>query len=546
LIGIAIHDYVIREMLAEGGMGRVYLAVHPLLSKKVVVKVLLGNYAGHPILRGRFEREARAAAKLGHRYIIDILNFGVLPDGQLFLMMPYLEGRPLDAHLRKHGTKLNIYDTTHIIEQVLVALQHMHEHGMVHRDLKPSNVFITRTEDLGWKVTLIDLGIVRDVAVEASAVKTDTGLSIGTPGYMSPEQYGDAANAGPSADLYAVGIMLWEMLTGSRPWNAPNTNMLFHLQVTTVPELPPGAEMDPEMLALIRKMLERDPNRRPQRARDVGVALASLVPAIPPHVPSGAAILKKVAPEFCKDASPYDGTLRSQGDRERPTPAASSWAPAATHVPALPTSTPRSPFESQPDNAAVAAPTVSQRPAAAFAAPTPPLATPIAPMAQRSGIDSVGESAGSGSSFAAGKTIALGVGCALLVGITTFLIASSRHHNRSAAVPRDASALATDEHVPASNPPHTIDASTTTPTAGSVVAQPDAIPSPPREATVMSPPKHIKQGDHGTTTHRGTEHTQSGGSPVGSAGSASTGSASAGSANTPTSPKKFNPDAIEE
>lgn len=148
LIGLVIHDYVVRERIGEGGMGKVYLATHRVLPKRQVIKVLHGAYANHPVIRGRFEREALAAARLNHRHVIEIINFGALPDGQLFLMMPFLEGRPLDAYLAQHGGKLNLYETTHIIEQVLVALQHLHDHGIVHRDLKPGNIFITRNEEL--------------------------------------------------------------------------------------------------------------------------------------------------------------------------------------------------------------------------------------------------------------------------------------------------------------------------------------------------------------------------------------------------------------
>lgn len=414
LIGLVISNYVIREKIAEGGMGVVYLAVHEILPTKKVVKVLLGEFANHPVIRARFEREATAAARLNHRYIIKIDNFGALPDGQLFLMMPFLDGKSLEAHIQQHH-KLNIYDTTHIIEQVFVGLQHLHDQGIVHRDLKPGNIFITREDDNRYKVTLIDLGIARDVAVEATTFKTDTGISMGTPGYMAPEQYGDAGNATPAADIYAAGIILWEMLTGQRPWSAPNTNMLFHLQVSTIPVLPPGLDMPPELLALLRKMLAKDPTHRPVDAREAGVELASLVPAISPHVPSGADILEKVAPEFRQNASPYDGTLRHRGNGDRQTPGAISWSPQGTHVPELRFGTPPRHFSVPRREGSGVEPTVNQRPH-----------TPLA--AQRTmPVVATDSRAASSARTVTAQMIALGVLCAAIVGTMTFLLVGGRH-----------------------------------------------------------------------------------------------------------------------
>lgn len=523
LIGLAIGRYVIREKLAEGGMGAVYVAVHERLpDTKKVVKVLLGEFANHPIIRARFEREATAAARLKHRYIITIDDFGVLADNQLFLMMPFLNGKSLEAHLQKHR-KLNIYDTTHIAAQILVGIGHLHDQGIVHRDLKPGNIFITREDDNRYKVTLIDLGIARDVAVEATTLKTDTGISMGTPGYMAPEQYGDASNATPAADIYAVGIILWEMLTGQRPWSAPSSNMLYHLQVSTMPELPEGCEMPPELLRLLQWMLAKEPGNRPASAREVAIALASLVPAIPPHVPSGADILAKVAPEFVTNASPLDGTVRNRGN-ERVTPAAILWSPQGTNVPALPVGTPPGHFASQraqlPD---VGAPTVNQRP---FAQPNP---TPALPAISKDPQVASKERATSG------KIIAIGIACAILVGVTTFLIASSsRHRKQLPAVPGDAANAASDDApLPiasdASLAKHDIDAPhNATPDAGIAAQQLDA------GASRVQPPTPSVRTPH---DHHKLQPTTP---AVGSA------SPHAGSSSPNGSPKKFDPDAVEE
>src|SRR5512140_2304390 len=147
MIGQRIDRYVIRRQLAEGGMGAVYLATHERLENtQKVVKILLPVYARNPMLRERFEREARAVSRLRHDHIVTIDDYGQLPDGQLFLMMPFLEGRPLDAHLAQ-GRRLTEHHALQLAVQICSALQYMHDRGMVHRDIKPSNIFIGQTDE---------------------------------------------------------------------------------------------------------------------------------------------------------------------------------------------------------------------------------------------------------------------------------------------------------------------------------------------------------------------------------------------------------------
>lgn len=310
MIGVAIGRYVIRKKLAEGGMGAVYLAEHESLATKKVVKLLLAEYSRNEVIRQRFEREATAASRLKHRNIVTIDDFGVLPDGQMFLVMPFLDGRPLDAHIRQNGT-LTLHHTFHIIVQLCRALQHLHDHGIVHRDLKPGNAFIVATDDNPYEVILIDLGIARDIANEAGSFKTQTGMAMGTPGYMAVEQFGNAANATPAADLYAVAIIVWEMLTGHLPWGVHDTHVLYHLQMTRRPEPPPGHAIPADVLSLLLQTLSPDPAFRPQSARAFAVALAATVPSIPPHVPSGAEIMLRFAKEFVHNVGPNLETVRN-------------------------------------------------------------------------------------------------------------------------------------------------------------------------------------------------------------------------------------------
>ena len=373
MIGVAIGRYVIRRKLAEGGMGAVFLAEHESLATKKVVKLLLAEYSRNEIIRQRFEREATAASRLKHRNIVTIDDFGVLPDGQMFLVMPFLDGRPLDAHIRQNGT-LTLHHTFHIIVQLCRALQHLHDHGIVHRDLKPGNAFIVATDDNPYEVILIDLGIARDIAQEAGSFKTQTGMAMGTPGYMAVEQFGNAANATPAADLYAVAIITWEMLTGQLPWGVHDTGVLYHLQMTRVPEPPLGHTIPADVLGLLLQTLSVDPAQRPQSARAFAVALAAMIPAIPPHVPSGADILVRFAKEFVHNVGPHLKTVRNSSNSGPGGPASPMvWPYRSTQLPPnLPSEVPIQPGRAQTP----AQPgTVPARPGGAGAIPSAPLTT---------------------------------------------------------------------------------------------------------------------------------------------------------------------------
>ena len=314
LIGTTIGRYVIHSKLAEGGMGAVYTAQHSRLSTRKVVKVLLAEYSRNEIIRQRFEREATAASRLRHRSIITIDDFGALPDGQLFLMMPFLDGKPLDAHIREHAP-LTLHQALLITLQLCSALVALHDAGIVHRDLKPGTVFITHHAH-PYEVTLIDLGIARVVAEEAGAYKTETGMAMGTPGYMAVEQYGNAASATPAADLYAVAIIVWEMLTGQLPWGVHDPRVLYHLQMTERPQPPAGHAIPADVLSLLWKTLSPRPELRPLSARDFAISMASITAAIPPHLPSGAEILVRFTPEFAQHAAPHLETVRNAAAAE--------------------------------------------------------------------------------------------------------------------------------------------------------------------------------------------------------------------------------------
>lgn len=321
MIGLAIGRFVVRSKLAEGGMGAVYLAVHERLGVRKVVKVLLGEYAQNPIIRRRFEREATAASRLHHRHVIRIDDFGALPDGQLFLMMPFLDGETLEAHLRH--TRPSLPHACHVLVQLCAALQHLHEAGIVHRDLKPGNVFLSATAENPFEVVLIDLGIARDRTSQTASFPTQSGIALGTPGYMAVEQYGHAATADARADVYATAVIAWEMLTGHLPWGIHDARVLHLKQMTEPPRLPEGSALPAEIIALLVASLAADPAARPRSARDFAVEFAAAVPAAGPREPSGADILLRFARDFIERAPADGATVRC---------AAATPLPASAHT----------------------------------------------------------------------------------------------------------------------------------------------------------------------------------------------------------------------
>jgi serine/threonine-protein kinase len=319
MIGRTIHEFRIEEKLAEGGMGAVYLGRHVLLPSALkVIKVLLPAYAANPVLRRRFHREAEAASKLKHEHILGIDNFGEFDDGQLFIMIPYLEGQPLDTYLRARGGRLVPHRALHIVVQLCDALDHAHSRGIIHRDLKPSNVYLVATNANPYAVKLLDFGVAKFLE-EPAGHGTRSGVPIGTPSYMAVEQYEHGDEATHLADVYSLGIMIWEMVTGRLPWQAREGAVLYHLQRTVTPKRPAVSEMPLEWSRLLLGALSVDLDARPRSARELATALASALPA-DGRRPSGTEILAGLVPRFVRRSGPGDETVRNASDVDRLAP----------------------------------------------------------------------------------------------------------------------------------------------------------------------------------------------------------------------------------
>ncbi|MCU0676176.1 MAG: serine/threonine protein kinase [Myxococcota bacterium] len=260
--------YRVEAHLASGGMGAVYRARHTLADRVVALKILRPTSMGLDVADvRRFRREATAAAHIGHPGIVEVLDAGV-EEGFLFLVMELLEGESLRAR-RRHATRAELLGW---IRALLDPLAAAHEKGFVHRDLKPENVFLARTPE-GERLKLLDFGIARSIGGPSD---TRTGTGLGTPGYMAPEQALEARGASPAADVWSVGVMLYETITGRRPFEGETPHATI-LRAVSEPHAP-LVEVAPELAALVDACLAKRPADRPRDARELRARLDALPP----------------------------------------------------------------------------------------------------------------------------------------------------------------------------------------------------------------------------------------------------------------------------
>jgi serine/threonine protein kinase len=282
--GTAVGEYEIEAVIGRGAMGTVYRAVHPLIGKRVAVKVLQGALASNDNAVKRFMLEARAVNEIRHRNLVDIFSFGRLPPPRdsWYLVMEYLEGESLGQRLDARQ-RLPPADALPIFLEVAEALGAAHAKGIVHRDLKPDNIFVLAGAPVQQPaVKLLDFGVAKliDGHGWTAGPRTVHGSTVGTPHYMSPEQARGQPLDGRS-DLYALGVLLYRTLTGVVPLDGPDALSVCRKQVLEMPFHPitraPGA-VTPQLDGLIMKLLAKDPARRYQTAAEVRAALLPLVP----------------------------------------------------------------------------------------------------------------------------------------------------------------------------------------------------------------------------------------------------------------------------
>jgi formylglycine-generating enzyme required for sulfatase activity/tRNA A-37 threonylcarbamoyl transferase component Bud32 len=268
--GEAVGHYQIVGQLGEGGMGAVFHAVHRDIGKHVAIKVLHPHLCQNPEVATRFLNEARAASAIEHPGIVDIFEFERTPAGAPYIVMEFLRGEPLAARMERLGIGLRP-QALRIARQVASVLAAAHDKGIVHRDMKPDNVMIVPDPEApdGERVKVLDFGIAK-VAEEAQKpgghlVKTQDGLLLGTPAYMSPEQCRGARDVNDRADVYSLGIMLYQMLAGGLPFRGDSVAEMMAAQLMEQP--PSLAQAAPEIpapvVALVDAMLAKAPAARP-------------------------------------------------------------------------------------------------------------------------------------------------------------------------------------------------------------------------------------------------------------------------------------------
>jgi serine/threonine protein kinase len=346
--------YRVQRLIGRGGIGLVYLCHHEVLEKPVAMKVLRPEYAEQPEVLQRFVNEARAASAIKSPHIVNTLDVGSLPSGAPYFIMEYVDAETLAARLQREHA-LPLAEAVDVARQMADGLAAAHGAGIVHRDLKPENVFVAREPDGSLLVKIFDFGVAK--VTRAKARLTHVGAIFGTPSYMSPEQArGQAVD--PRTDVYAIGIMLFEMIAGQLPFDGddPLTVMSQHVDA----EIPPlkqtqaGGEVPSALENVVRRCLQKDREDRYASVVELERELSQVAAAAEAH---GA----EPAPEFIRDSMlpeivvPLDEV--SSAGRAAPPPVAST--PLAAAPPASAQSWPPPPAPSLPPPLAAAVPTAS-------------------------------------------------------------------------------------------------------------------------------------------------------------------------------------------
>src|SRR5688572_9251799 len=269
--------YRIVRLLAHGGMSVVYEAHHAVVRRRFAIKFLRRDLALRREILTRFQREAEAAGALENENVAAAVDFGISDDGMPYIVMEYLVGESVGALLEREG-RLPARRACDLVAQACRGVEAAHAAGIVHRDLKPHNLFLCRRDDGTDLVKVLDFGVAKLQAIDASNAATDTGTLLGTASYMSPEQARGEKLVDQRPDVYALGAILYELLSQQKPHPGDSQNAILH-HIATQPAVPLESVRDglaPELVDVIGRTLASQPDARPQTAAALAAALAPL------------------------------------------------------------------------------------------------------------------------------------------------------------------------------------------------------------------------------------------------------------------------------
>lgn len=337
--------YQIVRMLGSGGMGQVYEAVHDQMKRRAAIKILHKRFAHNRQIATRFLNEAKATSMVEHAGIVHIYEFGQTDDGIAYIVMEYLSGETLRQRLDGQGGKLPPDDVMRLGRQMASALQAAHEKGIVHRDLKPVNIMVVRDPETtgGERAKILDFGLAKIIEPEGGEGITNTGTILGTPAYMAPEQCKSARAADPKSDVYSLGVIFYEMLSGEIPFDADTDAELLskHMFSDAPPLLSKAPQAGMALAALVHRMLGKDTESRPsagevaselqQLHASASISTAALNAVVVPATDGNS--VRNAAPQT---AAPKSEPVHAVASAQTPA------KPAAVDPPATPTKSSKS------------------------------------------------------------------------------------------------------------------------------------------------------------------------------------------------------------
>jgi serine/threonine-protein kinase len=294
--------YIILDLVGIGGMGRVYRAEQTALSRTVAVKIIHPHLVGEENAAARFITEARAASRLNHPNSVGVIDFGKTDDGQLYLVMEFLRGKDL-ARVQYESGNLSFRRIVNILKQVLAALAEAHHLEIIHRDLKPENIILEPVRSGGDFVKVVDFGLAKMRVEAAQPGITSPGIVCGTPEYMSPEQ-GRGDNLDPRSDIYAVGVIMYQLLTGKLPFEAESPTQVVLMHIGEPPKDPrqvaPDRKIPSELVEVCLMALQKEPGHRFSNADEFSEALTDAVDQLDVSIQRAAPVIAAPPPATVK------------------------------------------------------------------------------------------------------------------------------------------------------------------------------------------------------------------------------------------------------